>query len=103
MEKGQLDGLRPKPQKRSLLRLLTLDRHTRVTAEWAELQQLSTVPPQPVYARVAQHFPAMGTLMRHARLGVPRTDQRAIGQYYRRCRAGDVEFRNGNGELSGFN
>ena len=103
MEKGQLDGLPPTPKERLLLRLLTHERHTGMTAERAELDQLSTVAPEPVHARVAQHFPAMGALVRRARMGVARTDQRAVRQYHRRRRVRHLELGNGDCDFGALN
>src|ERR1035438_5727884 len=102
MEERQLDGLLPEPKERFLLPLLGAKRHALVAAEQAELHEVSSAPPQPVDAKVAEHFPAMGALMRRALLGMAGANQRPIGQNHRRRRAGHVKLGNGDGYLGGF-
>jgi hypothetical protein len=70
VEEGQLDGLAPEAKERLLLPFLTAERHARVAAQRAEFQELPASPPQLVHASVAQHFAAMGALMRRARFGM---------------------------------
>jgi len=102
VKERQLDGLAPEPREQFLLARLISKQHALVAAERAELNELSTTPPQPVNASVAQDFPAVDALMRRARAGMPRTNQGTIGQHDRRSRAGHVEAGNGDRDLSGL-
>ena len=79
-----------------LLPFLAADGQARVTAQRAEHHELAAASPQPVHAGVAQDLPAMGALMRRARLGMAGTNEGAIGQDHRRRRAREIELGNGD-------
>src|ERR1035441_496127 len=102
MEEGQLDRLLPKPKERFLLPLLPAKRYALVAAERAKFHELPAAPPQPVDANVAEHFLAMGALMRRALLGMAGTNERPIVQNHRRRRARHIELGYRDSNLGGL-
>src|SRR6185369_7111981 len=97
VEERQLDGLlQQRGQQRFLLFLLAAEDFDFATAEWTELEHLSSAPPQAMNAGITKYFPAIGALMGGASLGMPGTDDTAIGQHDWRGGPVHLEFRDGD-------